>query len=139
MMLLSALLAAALAEPASGPAPEFIRYRVAEALVVDKNDKPLFRAPRDFLLTISGNPEGRVLAYDAARRAVLVSEHNPWWIPCDQLQPLGNACQAAAPKPKTRGLKLPPQSDAPADAALAGPEGRGVPSCPGDPRCPPGN
>ena len=74
------------------------------------------------------------------RRVVRVSEHNPWWVPCDQLQPLANACQAVAAKPKTRGLKLPPQSESPpADAALSGPDGRGIPSCPGDPRCPSGN
>ncbi len=134
MLLLAALLAGAAEPPA-----DTIQYRVTEALVVDKAGKPLFRAPRDFLLTISDNPEGRVIAYDAERRVVRVSEHNPWWIPCDQLQPLANACQAAAPKPKTRGLKLPPQGDAPpADAALAGPDGRGIPSCPGDPRCPSG-
>ena len=135
MLLLAALLAGTPAEPA----PEIIQYRVAEALVVDKDGRPLFRAPRDFLLTISGNPDGRVLAYDAERRMVRVSEHNPWWIPFDELRPLASACQPAAPKPKTRGLKLPPQSAAPAGDATAVPEGRGVPSCPGDPRCPSGN
>ena len=135
MLLLAALLAGA-----TEPAVETIQYRVTEALVVDKAGKPLFRAPRDFLLTISGNPEGRVIAYDAERRVVRVSEHNPWWVPCDQLQPLANACQAVAAKPKTRGLKLSPQSESPpADAALSGPDGRGIPSCPGDPRCPSGN
>ena len=134
MLLLAALLAGAV-EPSS----DTIQYRVTEALVVDKARKPLFRAPRDFLLTISGNPEGRVIAYDAERRVVRVSEHNPWWIPCDQLRPLANVCQAEPAKRKTRGLKLPPQSGAPtADAAMAGPDGRGIPSCPGDPRCPSG-
>jgi hypothetical protein len=134
MLLLAALLAGAV-EPSS----DTIQYRVTEALVVDKAGKPLFRAPRDFLLTISGNPEGRVIAYDAERRVVRVSEHNPWWIPCDQLRPLANACQAEPAQRKTRGLKLPPQSGAPtADAAMAGPDGRGIPSCPGDPRCPSG-
>ncbi len=132
MMLLAALLAA------TGPATETIQYRVTEALVVDKNGKPLFRAPRDFLLTISGNPEGRVIAYDPERRAVRVSEHQPWWIPCDQLQPLVLACEAAAPKKKTRGLKLPPQSGGADDLAATEPDSRGVPSCPGDPRCPSG-
>jgi len=131
MILLAALLAAA-AEPAA----DTIQYRVTEALVVDKDGKPLFRAPRDFLLTVAGNPEGRVIAYDPERRTVRVSEYNPWWISCDQLQPLVQACQAAAPKRKTRGLKLPPQSGD--DTALTGPEARGVPSCPGDPRCPKG-
>ena len=132
MILLAALLAGAAA-----PAAESIQYRVTEALVVDKAGKPLFRAPRDFLLTVAGNPDGRVIAYDSERRAVRVSEHNPWWIPCDQLQPLTQACQLAAPKPKTRGLKLPPQSGA-EETAMSQPEARGVPSCPGDPRCPKG-
>ena len=132
MLLLAALLAGTAAEPA----PEIIQYRVAEALVVDKDGKPLFRAPRDFLLTISGNPEGRVIAYDAARRMIRVSAHNPWWISCSQVQPQSVAC-AEPPKPKTRSIRL-PRAEAPADA-ITGPDGRGVPSCPGDPRCPSGN
>ena len=129
MMLLTALLMGA----AAAPTGDMIQYRVTEALVVDKDGKPLFRAPRDFLLTISGNPDGRVLAYDAAKRMVRVSEHNPWWIPCSQLQPQSVAC-AEAPKRKTRSISLPRST---ADDATA-PDARGVPSCPGDPRCPSG-
>jgi hypothetical protein len=129
------LLAVLLAGTAVGPAAETIQYRVPEALVVDKDGKPLFRAPRDFLLTISGNPEGRVVAYDVARRQVRVSEHNPWWIPCSQLQPQAVAC-AEAPRPKTRSIRL-PQTASGDTAAM--PDGRGVPSCPGDPRCPTGS
>lgn len=129
------LLAALLAGMAAGPS-DTIQYRVAEALVVDKDGKPLFRAPRDFLLTISGNPEGRVLAYDAARRMVRVSEHNPWWIPCSQLQPQSVACAEAA-RPKTRSIRI-PQADS-ADAVSTAPGERGIPSCPGDPRCPSGS
>ena len=133
-MMLLAILLAGTAEPAT----ETIHYRAPEALVVDQAGKPLFRASRDFLLTISGNPDGRVIAYDPERRAVRVSEHQPWWIPCSQLQPQTVACAATA-KPKTRGLKLPPQSAAGLDGtAITGPDGRGVPSCPGDPRCPSG-
>jgi hypothetical protein len=128
MLLLFAVLFAGTDAP---PAAEIIQYRVQEALVVDKDGKPLFRAPRDFLLQISGNPTGRILGYDAARNMVRVSEHNPWWIPCSQLQPQAVACAQVA-KPKTRGLRLPPQSSQPGDE----PDARGVPSCPGDPRCP---
>jgi len=135
-MLFALLLAGSVPETTGA---DTIQYRVTEALVVDKDGKALFRAPRDFLLTISGNPDGRVIAYDAERRRVRISEHNPWWIPCDQLQPLASACQASAPRPKTRGLKLPPQSSAPADEAATAPDARGVPSCPGDPRCPTGS
>lgn len=129
MMLLTALLMGV----AAAPVGDTIQYRVTEALVVDKDGKPLFRAPRDFLLTISGNPEGKVLAYDAAKRMVRVSEHNPWWIPCSQLQPQSVACAEAA-KPKTRSISLP----RPASDSATVPDARGVPSCPGDPRCPSG-
>lgn len=133
MMLLTALLALAASEPAG----DIIQYRVAEALVVDKDGKPLFRAPRDFLLQISGNPDGRVVAYDPAGRRVRVSAHQPWWIPCSQLQPQAVACSGPA-KPKTRSISLPPQS-APLGEAVTEEAARGVPSCPGDPRCPTGN
>jgi hypothetical protein len=131
MLLLVALLAGA------QPAAETIQYRVPEALVVDKDGKPLFRAPRDFLLTISGNPDGRVLAYDPAGRRVRVSEHNPWWIPCSQIQPQAVACAQEPARPKTRSITLPPQVPA-AGEAISEVDARGVPSCPGDPRCPTG-
>jgi hypothetical protein len=130
MLLLAVLLAGAAAEPAS----ETIQYRADEALVVDKDGNPLFRARRDFLLQVSGNPDGRVIGYDADKRRVRVSEHQPWWIPCNQLQPQPVACAAGPARPKTRGIKLPPQSAGPIEEAAA----RGVPSCPGDPRCPKG-
>jgi hypothetical protein len=130
------LLAALLAGPAIEPTAESIHYRVPEALVVDKDGRPLFRAPRDFLLKISGNPDGRILAYDAARRMIRVSEHNPWWIPCSQVQPQAVAC-AEPQRPKTRSIRL-PQAET-AGIAVGAPDSRGVPSCPGDPRCPTGN
>jgi hypothetical protein len=132
MLFLAVLLGGAAADAAL----ESFQYRAAEALVVDKNGKPLFRTSRDFLLTVSGNPEGRVLDYDAERRMVRVSDNNPWWIPCDELQPLTNACQAGPSKPRTRGLRLPPQNGGSDGGEAGGPAGRGVPSCPGDPRCP---
>lgn len=135
-MLLALLLAGATAQAAG---TDTIQYRVTEALVVDKDGKPLFRAPRDFLLQIAGNPAGRVVAYDAAGRRVRVSEHQPWWIPCSDLQPQSVACaQAESGRPKTRSISLPSQVSVPADGIM-GPDGRGVPSCPGDPRCPTGN
>lgn len=132
MLLFAALLAGANAEPA----PEIIRYRVAEALVVDKNGKPLFRAPREFLLQISGNPGGHVLDYDPALRRVRVSDHNSWWIPCSQLQPQTVACAVPAGR-KTRSIGLPQAN--PLGPGIDEAAARGVPSCPGDPRCPTGS
>ena len=126
MLLLAALLGGAPVDPSA----DTIQYRQAEAVVVDKNGNPLFRAKRDFLLQVAGNPAGKVLAYDSVNRRVLVSDHNPWWITCDQLQPQAVAC---AMRRQTRG------------GASRGPMpglgeemARGLPSCPGDPRCPKG-
>ena len=87
----------------------------------------MFRAPRDFLLQVSGNPDGRIVAYDPAGRRVRVSAHNPWWIPCSELQPQAVACAQPA-RPKTRSIMLPPQASGPGEA-ITGPDGRGVPSC----------
>jgi hypothetical protein len=133
-MLFALLLAGAVAETTGA---DTIQYRVTEALVVDKDGKPLFRAPRDFLLQVSGNPAARIVAYDAASRRVRVSEHQAWWISCSDLQPQAVAC-AQAERPKTRSISLPPQGSVPGDG-ITGPDGRGVPSCPGDPRCPTGD
>lgn len=134
MLFFVALLAGAAAEPA----PESFRYRTSEALIVNSNGKPLFRTSLDFLLTVSGNSEARVLAFDAERRMVRVSKNNAWWISCEQLQPLKTACVVPVPKLKTRGFRLPPQNGDQVNNGSTGPEGRGVPSCPGDPRCPTG-
>lgn len=129
-MLILAVLIAAIQ-----PHTDKIEFREQSALVVDKTGKPLFRAPRDFLLTVAGNADGRVIQYDPAQRRVLVSTHNSWWVSCDYLQPQSVAC-AATPTRKTRSVAFgdlvgtKPETG-PADTA-------GIPACPGDPRCPKG-
>lgn len=131
MMLLFALVAADV-----GPATESIQFRTAEALVIDRNGKPLFRTTRDFLLQVSGNPGGTIYAYDSAKRRVRVSEINSWWIPCSELQSQSVACAEPHNRPKRSGSAT---QDISASDAILQLESRGVPSCPGDPRCPTGN
>ena len=129
------LFAALLAGTAAGHSHETIQYRKPEALVVDDKGKPLFRAPRDFLLQISGNVEGRVLDYDPSRRSVRVSAHHQWWLPCSQLQP-----QPICADPRKRPTRAADNEEAPPLGDLVMElEARGVPQCPGDPRCPTGN
>lgn len=130
------LFAAVLTGTAAGPAHETIQYRVPEALVIDDKGKPLFRAPRAFLLQISGNLEGRVLDYDSARRSVRVSAHHQWWIPCSQLQPQATICADPRKRP-TRSADQ--EESAPLGDLVMELESRGVPHCPGDPRCPTGS
>lgn len=117
------------------PQSDKIEFRDQNALVVDKRGKPLFRAPRDFLLTVAGNADGRVLEYDPAQRRVLVSSHNSWWVSCDDLQPQSVAC-AVTPARRTRSVTF---DDLVGSKPETGPgETAGIPACPGDPRCPKG-
>lgn len=115
------------------PVGEVISFKYADVLVVNTADQPLFRSSRDFLLKMSRNPVGRVIRYDAGSNRVLVSTAGPeYWVRCAELTPMQASCTAAAAKPKTRSIKI-PRSGAPADLGLAF---RGLPACPGDPRCP---
>jgi hypothetical protein len=113
--------------------PEPIEFRAEQALVVDKAGKPLFRSDKNFLLTVAGNAQGTVVSYDQQNRRVLISPHNSWWINCDQLQPQNVVC-ADKPARKTRSVTFSDLSG-PAPAQKPG-ELQGIPSCPGDPRCP---
>lgn len=117
------------------PQSDKIEFRVPTALVVDKTGKPLFRAPRDFLLTVAGNAEGRVVGYDPVQKRVLVSSHNSWWVSCDYLQPQSVAC-AVTPTRKTRSVAFGDLVGAKPEVGPA--ETAGIPACPGDPRCPKG-
>ena len=117
------------------PQSDKIEFRVPNALIVDKAGKPLFRAPRDFLLTVAGNAEGRVLEYDPALRRVLVSPHNSWYVSCDYLQPQSVAC-AATPTRRTRSVTFGDLVSSKPETAPG--ETAGIPACPGDPRCPKG-
>lgn len=123
-MLLAVLLhlaAGAAAEPA-------LRFKADSVMVSDALGRPLFRAGPAYLFPLAGNPDGRVIRYDSSRRRVLVSAGAPeWWIDCAELEPAGDTCAPLRRRGANRGA-----SDTPAALEL----GRGVPSCPGDPRCP---
>jgi hypothetical protein len=107
---------------------EAIRFKADSALVSDALGRPLFRAGPDYLFPLAGNPGGKVVRYDSARRRVLVSAAAPeWWVDCEDLQPTGETCAPLRRRGANRAA-----ADTPPSLDL----GRGVPSCPGDPRCP---
>ena len=116
----------------AGPAGDVIALKNADVLVVDSADRPLFRSSRDYLLMMARNPAGNVVRYDPVARRVLVSSAGPeYWIRCAELSPMAASCPASPPKPATRSIKF--SRGTPGDPGLAS---RGLPSCPGDPRCP---
>lgn len=122
----------AAAVTAASPGGDVIAFRNADVLVVDSAGLPLFRSSRDYLLKTANNPAGEVIRADPAGKRVLVSKAGPeYWVRCAELSPIPS-CAAAAAKPATRSIRI-PRGDAPAGAGLAS---RGLPACPGDPRCP---
>lgn len=116
----------------ANPGGEVIAFKNADVMVVDAANQPLFRSSRGYLLKMARNPAGQVVRYDPAGKRVLVSSAGlEYWVRCAELAPMPS-CPASPPKPATRSIKI-PRSGAPADAGLAS---RGLPACPGDPRCP---
>lgn len=131
-MSILAILMAAIVATAS-PAGDVITLKNADVMVVDAANQPLFRSSRDYLLKMANNPTGQVVRYDPISKRVLVSSAGPeYWIRCAELSPMAASCPASPPKPATRSIKI-PRGNTPADPSIAS---RGLPACPGDPRCP---
>lgn len=130
MSLLAFLLAVTGA--AAHPAGDVIVLKNADVMVLDSASQPLFRSTRDYLLTMANNPTGTVVRYDPLGKRVLVSSAGPeYWVHCAELSPMTASCPAGPPKPATRSIKFPRSTLA--DPSVAA---RGLPACPGDPRCP---
>lgn len=128
--MLSILLLAA--EPAETPAP--VQLRTPVAIAYDAVYEPRFEAELPYILRVASNPEGRVFGFDQRRRMVRVSADGaePLWLSCDQVEAAGDYCSTpAAPQAvrpaRPRRMRM---------GAIRGDSARGLPSCPGDPRCP---
>ena len=116
----------------ANPAGDVITPRNADMMVMDSANQPLFRSTRDFLLKMANNPTGQVVRYDPLGKRVLVSSSGPeYWVACAELSPMAASCPVSPPKPATRSIKFPRSGGA--DPSVAA---RGLPACPGDPRCP---
>jgi hypothetical protein len=132
MMLTAMAVAASLAGASTPAVNEVIAFRAGDALVVDAANQPLFRTSRDYLLKMARNPAGQVVRYDPLARRVLVSSVGPeYWLRCADLVPMQASCPALPPRPATRSIKIPR-----GDGSDPGVAARGLPACPGDPRCP---
>lgn len=132
MMMTAMVMAASMAGASTPATSDVIAFRAADALVVDTANQPLFRTSREYLLKMAGNPAGRVVRYDPAARRVLVSSAGPeYWLRCADLVPMQASCPALPPRPATRSIKI-----SRGDGSDPGLAARGIPACPGDPRCP---
>jgi hypothetical protein len=130
--LLIALVAAPPAPSASGlPDSDIVALKTDSAVAYGDDGKPLFRAPRDYLLRVAGNPDGHVTQYDAENRMVRISPAQApgVWLSCAEVAPMKNACAAGTP---SRGPTRRPSRGTTAKPTPLG----AIPACPGDPRCP---
>lgn len=112
------------------------------AVAVDATGKPLFVAGADFLFASARNSSRRIHEWDPVRQLVRISaaDSKPLWLRCSDLKAMPIACttirvralsdgkiEIGQPVGGVRALS----GDSPADL-----NARGIPACPGDPRCP---
>lgn len=120
-----------------------LKLNSATAIIYDGTGAKQFLASRDYLLKLAG-PDPRIRAWNPVRSLVRISERgaSELWIGCEAVQASALACSdllltiglendlRVARKPTaragaSRGARSPIQESA-----------RGLPQCPGDPRCP---
>ena len=147
----------------AGAAQPVVKFKSAKAVVSDGQGKPLFQGERDYVLGFAKNPEGKVFEWRPSQNSIRISPpgQRPLWLSCGDVQPMAIACSdlqlAVGPdgnirvsafegvKGETRGFSLsrpgqgvanPPTRGFSVPARKGSAPARGVPNCPGDPRCP---
>lgn len=127
----------------------------ASVLVSDAKGKPLFKAKLEYILEASGNADRHVFLWDARTNRVLLGRvgSSDWWVSCNDLSGASVICtydgNQRASMARTTLVAIENGDAASSDfsAPVASPDGttgtsgkdskaRGIPNCPGDPRCP---
>lgn len=113
---------------------EPLAFRQSMITVVDQQGSALFRSSGDYALAVAKNPGGKAFAYDRDKQQVRISAGEPaLWVSCSDLVVGSSVCSdSVPPRSKTRSIRLPGKGNVPPSPEFA----RGLPSCPGDPRCP---
>lgn len=143
---------------------QLIRLKQARVIAYDDDDKPMFEAGLNYILAYAENPKGRVYEWRPHAGRVRVSPDGieGVWLKCADLKRMSVACGPRLQIDRAviyvgegevpESLLQPPPAPATADnpygtighgsgtgtgsGYAAGPgAGRGLPVCPGDPRC----
>ena len=143
---------------------QLIRLKTTRVIAYNDNDDALFEAGLNYILAYSENPKGRVYEWSPHSRRVRVSPDgiDGVWLKCADLKRMSVACGPrlqidgavifVGPGEVPENLLQPPPSPPDPDhpygtitggsgtgqgrGYAAGPNaGRGLPVCPGDPRC----
>jgi hypothetical protein len=113
------------------------------AIVYDGTGTKQFVATREYLLGLAG-PDPRIRAWNPSRSLVRISPRGApeLWIGCEAVKPAGMACidlQLTIGLDNDLRVARKPTARAGASRGAKGPvqeSARGLPQCPGDPRCP---
>lgn len=126
-----------------GSAQSAIELAGDTATVLDDRGRPIYKANREFLLTVARNPSGRIQEWDSVRQLVRISTGNApsAWLSCKELKAMPIACTDVRLTASTNGkIEITGRAGrvrAAASRNASGPAGAtGLPTCPGDPRCP---
>lgn len=109
-----------------------VTFRNSIVTVLDGEGAPLFRSSGQYALAVANNSQASAFAYDQVTNRVRISAAGAaLWVSCSDLISGPGVCDAQT-RTKTRSIRLPgKKSDEPEPMTA-----RGLPSCPGDPRCP---
>ena len=136
----------------AGAAQPDLKLKDGKATVFDEGGEPLFVGDQAFVLQYARNPGAKIFEWNLARDRIRISPAGDpaAWVDCDDVEPAGIACSELqfsigpdgglrisqpvrrARLGAVRGGFTVPRRAAPSRAGV----GRGVPNCPGDPRCP---
>lgn len=120
-LILGSLIAFGCASLACAQNVESFELAGPTAVAVDGDGIPMFQAGRAFLLDLVGT-NGEIFASSGTRVRISADGQSEVWLNCAELKPL-KACATGT----NSGTK------ARQDNAI---RGKGIPICPGDPRCP---
>ena len=109
-----------------------VTFRQPMVTVLDDEGAPLFRSSGQYALEVAKNSQASAFAYDLVTNRIRISAAGPaLWVSCSELIAGPGVCDSQA-RPKTRSIRLLGKKSEESEPLTA----RGLPSCPGDPRCP---
>jgi len=134
----------------------FQQFELSEetAAVLDEHGQPVFRARADYVREYADNAQARVWEWDIENARVRITAHGDEpaaWLSCDEVKAMPVACghplRVVGDRLEIGRLQGPPPpstspygviehgSGSGKGRGYAAAPGRGVPLCPGDPRC----
>lgn len=129
-----------------GAAQPVVTFNGEKATALDADGQSLFRSSRSYVLEFAKNRDGLVSEWRPSAGIVRISRTGDpeVWLRCADLRSMVIACSklqfdvrgGQVLRVSEPGVVAPGRSSSQVPGTQIGPSTRGVPDCPGDPRCP---